>query len=111
MPRYKQPPDGFECPYQGHCPHLEGLSTHWVFKEYRRSRIQENAHWKIREDMAQEIDQLQQTLEEQAAFIDRLRAENKRLHQRGFKPRHSRKKSESTTSATRKTPLKNWDHV
>jgi len=103
MPRQKEPPPGFACPYQGHCPYLEGLSTRWVFSEYQRWHLQENEHWKIREDMALEIDQLHQTLDEQSSQIDQLRAENKRLHQRGFKPRKNRDKLDSTTKTTDKT--------
>ena len=30
MGRYKQAPDGFQCPYRHACPHLDGLSTTWA---------------------------------------------------------------------------------
>ena len=108
MPRHKQPSLGFVCPYQGHCPHLEGLSTYWVFSEYQRSHIREHEHWLTREEMSEEISSLLKTVEEQAALIDQLRAENKRLNQRGFKPRNTRNKNDSTTKTTRPTqPEKN----
>lgn len=85
MPRHKEPPWGFVCPYEHHCPHLQGLSTQWVFSEYQRSHIQEHAHWLSREEMADENHRLLQTVRTQELEIDRLRAENKMLHQQRFK--------------------------
>ena len=29
MGRYKEAPDGFQCPYRNACPHLDGRSTTW----------------------------------------------------------------------------------
>lgn len=107
MPRRKEPPAEFLCPYQNHCPYLEGLSTRWIFSEYQRSHIREHEHWRIREEMAEEIAQLQQTVFEQAAQIDQLRAENKRLHQRGFKPRKNRNTPEATPSGQTQSEKKN----
>ncbi len=98
MPRFKEPPVGFDCPYKHHCPYLEGLSTHWVFSEYQRLQTRENEHWRTRDDMAKEINQLLQTVDEQAIQIDQLRAEDKRLHQHTFKPRKPR----GTTGSTAK---------
>jgi len=87
MPRYKEPPAGFDCPYKDRCPELEGLSTHWIFREYQDAHIREHEHWRRREEMAEEINALLQTVNQQATEIDRLRAENKLLHQRHFKSR------------------------
>lgn len=96
MPRFKEPPLGFECPYKDRCPHLQGLSTHWIFSEYQRSHIHEHEHERRREEMNEEINALLQTVNEQAAEIDRLRAENKILHQRKFKPRKTQDASNVT---------------
>jgi transposase len=30
MGRFKQAPDGFQCPYRDACPHLDGISTKWA---------------------------------------------------------------------------------
>ena len=92
MPRHKEPPWGFVCPCEHHCPHLQGLSTQWVFSEYQRSHIREHAHWLSREEMAEENSNLLRTVRDQEAEIDRLRAENKMLHQQRFKP-NSKKRS------------------
>jgi hypothetical protein len=99
MSRFKEPPLGFVCPYKDHCPYLEGLSTHWIFSKYQRSHIQEHEHWRTREQMAEEINSLLTTVSEQAEQIDRLQAENKRLHQRKFKPRKRPRSSSSTPSS------------
>ena len=107
MPRRDEPPAGFDCPYQNRCPHLEGLSTRGIFGEYQRSHIREQEHWRIRDEMAKEIDQLLQTVCEQASQIDQLRAENRRLHQRGFKPRKSRNKPDSTPQTADTTQSQN----
>ena len=93
MPRFKESPLGFECPYKDRCPHLQGLSTHWIFSEYQRAHFREHEYWRRREEMNQEINALLQTVNEQAAEIDRLRAENKILHQGKFKPRKTQGES------------------
>jgi len=97
MARFREAPHDFVCPYRDHCPELQGLSTTWVFGEHHRARIREHEHWRIRDEMAAEIAGLEKTLREQSAEIDRLRAENKRLHQCRFKPRHKNSKSRQAT--------------
>lgn len=96
MSRCKEPPCGFDCSYKNNCPYLEGLSTHWIFQEYQRSHIREHEHWLTREEMSDEINQLLNTVHEQAVQIDQLRAENKRLHQQKFKARNTREKGTPT---------------
>jgi transposase len=91
MPRYKDPPDGFVCPWRDRCPELEELSTSWVFAEYQRSIHREREHWRIRDEMRDELRGLEGVVRQQAAEIDRLTAENKHLHQRQFKPRATKK--------------------
>ena len=90
MGRWKSAPDGFVCPYRDNCPHLEGLSAFWMFQEYQRSKVREHQHWQVREEMADEIATLQRVNSEQEQEIERLKAENKRLHQSRFKPVNSR---------------------
>lgn len=85
MGRWKTAPDGFVCPYRDNCPHLEGLSAFWMFEESQRSKLREREHWQIREQMAGENTSLRRVASEQKQEIDRLKAENKLLHQRRFK--------------------------
>ena len=99
MARAKEPPFDFVCPYRLRCPELEELSSVWVFAEYQRSRIREQEHWRVREEMATEISELESTLRQQNAEIDLLRAENKRLHLSRFKPRHNNDKAVRANSS------------
>ncbi len=83
--RYQKAAWDFECKYRHCCPHLQGLSTQWVFDEYRRSHNRHLEHWRIR-------DIQQQKLQQASGYIGRLEKENeelkaklKALHQRQFK--------------------------
>ena len=91
MGRHKEAPEGFACPWRDRCPHLEGLSTTWMFAERQRTVAREDKHWKIRDAMQGELDALEERVQKQAAEIDRLTAENKHLHQSRFKARTKKK--------------------
>jgi len=101
MSRGKQAPFGFVCPYRHRCPELQGLSCGWMFEEYQRFTARQREYWQLRDDMAAEISALERELRLQRAQNDQLRAENKRLHQSRFKPRHKKagKRSRSATAA------------
>lgn len=103
MSRLKSAPYGFRCPYESGCPHLQGLSAKWLFKHYLDSGGEENNYWKLRGEMMMEIRGLENRIQEQECEIQRLRAENRRLHQRGFKSSKSAKRC--TTTATACKPL------
>lgn len=68
----KRPPYGFVCPHRNYCPHLEGLSTHWVWAEYQRSGQRED-------DDAQRIHQLGEDLAQAGQRIFALERENDEL--------------------------------
>ena len=68
----KRPPYGFACPHRNYCPHLEGLSTHWVWAEYQRSGQRED-------DDAQRIHQLGEDLAQAGQRIFSLERENDEL--------------------------------
>ena len=96
--RYKQAPWDFECNYRHCCPHLQGLSTKWVFDEYQRSADEHLEHWKVR-------DVQQEELEKALEYIGKLEKENevlnarlKALHQRQFKSNKKRKQQNSQNS-------------
>lgn len=98
MGRLKSAPYGFRCPYENGCPHLQGLSANWLLKHYWQSAGEENKYWKLRGEMMMEIRGLENKLHEQEREIQQLRAENKRLHQRGFKS--SKSASQPVTTDT-----------
>lgn len=86
MGRWKTAPDGFACPYRDNCPHLEGLSAFWMLQESQRVTSREQEHWLIREQMAEENNDLRAVVSKQKQEIEYLKAENKLLHQSRFKP-------------------------
>ena len=49
-------PWNYECSYQHNCPHLEGLSTQWVFGEYQRSHDEHLEHWRVRDILEEDIE-------------------------------------------------------
>lgn len=106
MPRYKEPPEGFACPYEHHCPYLQGLSTQWLFSCYQRSHSLEHKYWLWREEMAEENRALLKTVREQEAEIDRLKAEIKAMHQRQFKPNKRTSSGESKQERPKPTESK-----
>ena len=72
MPRYLQAPWDYDCIYKHRCPHLQGLSTKWVFEEYQRSSDEHLEHWKVRQIQQEE-------LEKALAYIGKLEKENEQL--------------------------------
>ena len=83
MPRPAYPPYGFSCPYTDHCPHLDGLSTTWVFGEYQRAGEEYQEHLRIVDVLSARLDAaLKQLLKKENA---ELKAKNTALHRRQFK--------------------------
>ena len=101
MPRGAYPPYGFTCPYTDHCPHLDGLSTTWVFEEYQRAGEVYQEHLQI-------IDVLDARLNaalKQVRMLEKengeLKAKNTALHRRQFKANKATP-SERERGSTRK---------
>ena len=87
MPEFKDLPPDFCCPYRHGCPYLEGLSTNWVFNEYKSTGGIECGY-------EHQLEALQARLDEEQQKSLRLEVENKRLaaelhalHRRQFKGR------------------------
>ena len=85
MPRYLQAPWDYDCSYKHCCPHLQGLSTNWVFEEYQRSYDEHLEHWKVRQIQQQELEKALDYLGELEKENEQLKAELKALHQKQFK--------------------------
>lgn len=96
MPSYrrKQPPWNFECPYKHHCPHLEGLSAKWVWKEYQCSRWEHIEHWKVRDIQQEELEKALNHIVRLEKQNEELKAKLKALHRKQFKA--NRKSSRKT---------------
>ena len=87
MPRegYQQPPWDYQCPYRHNCPHLQGLSTQWVFEEYQRSYDEHLDHWKIRDIQQEQLEKALAYIGELEKKNEQLKAKLKAIHQRQFK--------------------------
>jgi len=97
MPRqlYQQAPWNFQCPYRHCCPHLEGLSTHWLFGEYQDSSFEHLDHWKARDELQQQLDEALEYIGQLESQNQDLKAKLKALHQKQFKANKKRKPSDS----------------
>lgn len=88
--RPQQAPWDFKCPYKDCCPHLEGLSTQWVFEEYQLSHDEYLEHWKVREIQQEELEKVLENIGKLEKENEELKAKVKALHQRQFKPNRKR---------------------
>lgn len=82
---YDYPPWDYECPYKHCCPHLEGLSTQWVWEEYHRSSDEHLEHWKARDIQQEELAKALEYIRELEKENEELKAKLKALHERQFK--------------------------
>jgi len=78
---FKKAPAGFDCPYKNACPHLEELSTSWVFSTHQQQ-------WRLEGQiraLERDAEQLQNEKEELRNERDQIRAQFTALHRRQFK--------------------------
>jgi len=97
MPRYPQAPWDYDCTYKHCCPHLQGLSTAWVFDEYQRSEFEHLDHWRFRNEQLEELDQALAHISALEKENEQLKAKLRALHQRQFK---ANKKKHTTKQST-----------
>jgi len=84
--RAAYPPDDFVCPYQDHCPHLEGMSTTWVLEEYRRWDETYDEQLRIIDAFDERMEKDRKRIRELEREVAELRAKYQALHQKQFKP-------------------------
>lgn len=92
MPRPTYPPNDFTCPYTHNCPHLDGLSTTWVFGEYRRADDVYHEHLRIIDVFDSELETARKRVRDLEKENAELTAKLMALHRRQFK--HNKKKSD-----------------
>ncbi len=87
MPRkgLQQPPANYQCPYHTCCPHLQGLSSEFVFAEYQNAHEEYLDHWKARDELNELLDQMRTYTQELEAQNAELKAKLTALHRRQFK--------------------------
>jgi len=78
-------PANYQCLYQHCCPHLQGLSTQFLFEEYQRSRWEHLDHWKARDELNDLLEQMRGYTQELEAENAELKAKITALHRRQFK--------------------------
>jgi hypothetical protein len=89
--RYQHAPWNFDCSYRHCCPHLQGLSTQWVFEEYQLSHGEHLEHWKVRQIQQEELEKAFECIGRLENENEQLKAKLKALHQRQFKSNKKRK--------------------
>jgi transposase len=101
MPRHQeQAPFNFQCPYEHNCPHLEGLSTKWVWQEYQRSHDEHLEHWKIRDIQAEELEKALEYTRKLERENEDLKAKLIALHRRQFKANKKRRAENDSTESS-----------
>lgn len=112
MARPACPPPEFECPYRDACPSLDGLSTTWVYGEYRRSEETYQEHLRIIDVLDERLSAADKRIRELERENAELRARLKALHARQFKSNRKsveeggRRDELSASSTTGKKPKK-----
>ena len=81
----QQAPWNFQCPYRHACPHLEGLSTQWIWEEYQNAPYENNEHWRVRDLLRQELSTADKRIAELEREKEELQAKFTALHRRQFK--------------------------
>jgi transposase len=89
MGKKPQAPWGYQCPWQDACPHLEGMSTHWMWARHQEDIWQNH-------DLRRQVDQLCLVCREQERTIRQLekekaalKAQLDALHRKQFKANSS----------------------
>ena len=85
MARYNYPPPNFQCRYQDNCPHLQGLSTTWVWGEYELAGSRYQGHLRIIDSYDEELERSDKRIRSLEKENAELKAKFQALHQRQFK--------------------------
>ena len=106
MSRGQHAPWNFDCPYKGRCPHLEGLSTKWVWKEYQQSHDEHLEHWRVRDIQEEELGKALEYIHKLEKENEELKAKYQTLHRRQFQSNKKDKSrsSEKTSNESHQSP-------
>jgi transposase len=85
MSRSKFAPLGFDCPYQNACPHLEWLSTSWVWSQYQRGNKSYHEQLEMNDLLDGHLDAALKRIRVLEKELAELRAKYQALHQKQFK--------------------------
>lgn len=90
MGRFKQAPWDFECPYQHHCPHLEGISAMWASLQLRGQDRDWDSLNRVVQEQDDEITALTAEVEQLRKEKAVIKAQLTALHRRQFKANRRR---------------------
>jgi len=93
------PPYGFQCTYKDYCPHLDGISTKWIWESYRRAQREHCEHWRVRDIQQERLSEVLKKITKLEKENEQLRAKLKIIHQRQFKA--NRKNDKKTDEGTK----------
>ena len=82
---YYCPPYNFDCKHKNECPHLMGLSTHWVFSQYSSTREQYQEFLEIRDRFQNDLDDAYKRIRNLEKENNELKAKLKTIHSKQFK--------------------------
>ncbi|HWR72952.1 MAG TPA: IS66 family transposase [Nitrospirota bacterium] len=86
MGRHPVAPYGFVCIYEHTCPYLDGLSTSWVYGEYRRSEAAYHEHLQLIDAFRETVDEQNEKIRALERELAEVRAKYQALHRKQFKP-------------------------
>ena len=89
MPKVQAPP-GFDCPYRHACPHLDGLSAHWVWMSYQEHPEERDRLLAANDDLHAQLQTALQKIEQVEREKAQLQVELKQLHRKQFKGNRSK---------------------
>ena len=79
------PPYGFTCPYRDNCPHLDELSTTWVFENYQQADEVYHEHLEVIDILRSRLDAAQKQIRALEKEHAELKAKHTALHRKQFK--------------------------
>lgn len=85
MARRQELDHDFVCPHRHGCPHLEGLSTQWVWRVYQEAQGRESESARLHEAVCRRLDQAEDRVRELEKENARLKVQNQELHRKQFK--------------------------
>lgn len=104
------PPYNYQCLYKHNCPHLDGLSTKWVYDEYQRSRDEYVEHWRVRDILQERIQEAYDHIRKLEKENEELKAKLQIIHKRQFKANKksykTKKENDKTTKKKKRGPPK-----
>ena len=83
-------PTGFECEYKNCCPHMNRISTSWVFGQYQRLELLHGKLWVTIDELHGLLGEAEKRIAQLEREKAELEAKYRSVHQRQFKASRKR---------------------